>query len=92
VLSEAITCTLKHVKLSDYLQHEALSYEWGLKLARTTRLNKEDCNVRESRFENSDTITELRILCVDAVSINQSDVSEYSHQVSVPDESELQES
>jgi hypothetical protein len=30
-LSEAVRCTLKHVKLSDKPRYEALSYEWGKK-------------------------------------------------------------
>ena len=82
----SIECTIKHVKLSDKPDYEALSYMWGPKEnSKTIELGGNTYNVRENlwsalyhlRLDDED-----RILWIDAICINQDDVEERNYQVS----------
>jgi hypothetical protein len=50
-LNETVTCTLKHVKLSDKPQCEALSYEWEKKEVKRISLNGKEREIRENLFD-----------------------------------------
>jgi hypothetical protein len=83
---DMISCTLETVSLEDNPQYEALSYEWG----------KPDTNSREIKIDQRIIIVrdnlywalcylrrknDLRTFWIDALCINQVDISERSHQV-----------
>jgi len=81
---EGIKCTTRHVKLSEKPQYEALSYMWGPKEHRQIEINGTVVEVRQNL---GDALLELRLekdtrtLWIDAICINQDDVSERNHQV-----------
>jgi hypothetical protein len=81
---EGIKCTARHVKLSEKPQYEALSYMWGPKEHKKIEINGTVVEVRQNL---GDALLELRLekdtrtLWIDAVCINQDDVSERNHQV-----------
>lgn len=86
---DELTCALHHVYLPENPSYEALSYTWGLKtspislyvddIAVSITENLESA-LRHLRYEK-----DVRILWVDAVCINQSDMLERMAQVSQMD-------
>jgi hypothetical protein len=84
---QPLKCGLKHSKLCDPIdsKYEALSYAWGSdKLSKTIILSSHKFDVTQNLF---DALLELRqrdtetVLWIDALSINQNDTAEQSHQV-----------
>jgi Heterokaryon incompatibility protein (HET) len=81
---ETIRCTLQHIKLSSSPHYEALSYMWGPKEYRTIELDGKPYVVTENLWQ---ALIHLRLeqgsrtMWVDAICINQEDVSERNHQV-----------
>jgi hypothetical protein len=81
---EGIKCITRHVKLSEKPQYEALSYMWGPKEHRQIEI---DGAIVEVRHDLWDALLELRpqkdtrTLWIDAICINQDDISERNHQV-----------
>jgi hypothetical protein len=86
---EKITCMIKHVKFDDQSQHrplyEALSYVWGPPtILKPMLVNENTVNVRENlwlalyhlRLES-----DIRVLWIDALCINQQNIHERNHQV-----------
>jgi hypothetical protein len=79
-----IKCTMRHVRLSEEPQYEALSYMWGPKNYRKIEVNGAVFAVRQN-LQNA--LLELRLekntrtLWIDAICINQDDISERNHQV-----------
>jgi Heterokaryon incompatibility protein (HET) len=85
---EAICCTLNHVSLSSRPDYEALSYAWGPKTIQTEHSiiidNKNFC-VRDNLWvalQHLRLETEVRVLWIDAICINQKETRERNHQVS----------
>lgn len=83
--SERVQCKLMESSLSNPRPYDALSYVWGLKKdPRQILLDSQEYQVTENLFE---ALKELRIreshrvLWVDALCINQSDIAERSEQV-----------
>lgn len=81
---QGIKCTTRHVKLSENPQYEALSYMWGPKEHRQIEIDEAVVEVRQNLW---DALLELRLekdirtLWIDAICINQDDISERNHQV-----------
>jgi len=69
--SEDLQCTIKHVKLNDRPNYEALSYMWGSKgIQKSVLINSDVCLVREnlcSALQHLRLAHEERLLWVDAV-------------------------
>ncbi|KAE9367289.1 HET-domain-containing protein [Stipitochalara longipes BDJ] len=83
--NQTITCTVKHVKLRNKPQYEALSYEWGKKDTKIIMLGGKKIQIRENLFDALVCLryeTECRVLWIDALCINQADIKERNHQVS----------
>jgi hypothetical protein len=83
--AEVIKCSVTHVKFSDEVPYEALSYMWGPEHpVRLIAINENDFGIRENlwlalqhlRLEN-----ETRLLWIDAICINQENTDERNHQV-----------
>jgi hypothetical protein len=81
---EGIKCTMRHVKLSENPQYEALSYMWGPKEHSQIEIDGVVVEVRRNLWN---ALLELRheqdarTLWIDAICINQDDISERNHQV-----------
>jgi hypothetical protein len=79
-----IKCTTRHVKLSEKPQYEALSYMWGPKNYRNIKINGMVFVVRQNLFGALHALRleeDTRTLWIDAICINQDDISECNHQV-----------
>ncbi|KAH8784400.1 heterokaryon incompatibility protein-domain-containing protein, partial [Hyaloscypha finlandica] len=85
---EIINCALKHAKLSNLPKYEALSYMWGPKDVRTEHsisIDNSNFCVRENLWlalQHLRLETEIRVLWIDAICINQHETQERNHQVS----------
>jgi hypothetical protein len=82
---DKVKCTIKHAKLSDQPQYEALSYMWGPHdCLQTILVNDFNINVRENMWlalQHLRLNAKTRILWVDAICINQQNIHERNHQV-----------
>ena len=82
---DKVKCTIKHAKLSDQPQYEALSYMWGPHdCLQTILVNDFNINVRENMWlalQHLRLNAKTRILWVDAICINQKNIHERNHQV-----------
>lgn len=82
---EIVRCDLLIFSLDDKPKYEALSYEWGdAKSSRTIVLNGKRKLVRENLYQALLHLRQQdskRIIWIDALSINQSDIKERNHQV-----------
>jgi hypothetical protein len=85
---EIINCALKHARLSNLPKYEALSYMWGPKDVRTEHsisIDNSNFYVRENLWlalQHLRLETEIRVLWIDAICINQHETQERNHQVS----------
>jgi hypothetical protein len=85
---EIINCALKHARLSNLPKYEALSYMWGPKDVRTEHsisIDNSNFCVRENLWlalQHLRLETEIRVLWIDAICINQHETRERNHQVS----------
>ena len=82
--SNIITCVTKHVKLSEKPQYEALSYEWGPKDTEQISFNGRVYDIRRNLCDALLHLrheTDERVMWIDALCINQTDVQERNHQV-----------
>ncbi|TGJ84456.1 hypothetical protein E0Z10_g4336 [Xylaria hypoxylon] len=84
---DVIQCSLFYAFLDDLPEYEALSYVWGpLEFGQGISVNKEpfkitenlECALRHLRHATVD-----RIVWVDAICINQTDIAERNHQVTL---------
>ncbi|KAK4112968.1 HET-domain-containing protein, partial [Canariomyces notabilis] len=82
---EVIRCTLRIATLLDLDSYEAMSYEWGEPgLGRTILVNDSEFEVGENLFQALRHLRlpdSARVLWIDAICINQSDLRERNHQV-----------
>jgi hypothetical protein len=82
---ERITCTGKRVKLSDGSPYEALSYMWGsARVLYPITIGRRKLYVREnlrSALRHLRLESEIRVLWIDAICINQRNIHERNHQV-----------
>lgn len=82
---DSIRCSIKHVKLSQLPQYEALSYMWGPDgNHRPIDIDGNICYVRcnlWSALYHLRLEDEARVLWIDAICINQTDVAERNYQV-----------
>jgi hypothetical protein len=82
---DKVKCTIKHAKLSDQPQYEALSYMWGPHdCLQTILVNDFNINVRENMWlalQHLRLNAKTRVLWVDAICINQQNIHERNHQV-----------
>ena len=80
-----IRCDLKTARLDKKLKYEALSYEWGPPhLESQIMVNGHDVAVRQNLWQALEHLRldyEVRVLWIDALCINQNDISERNHQV-----------
>lgn len=84
VSGDAVRCTLKNVKLSRKPVYEALSYMWGATDEANIELNGRAFSVRQSLYTALSYLRhedQPRILWIDALCIDQQDISERTHQV-----------
>jgi hypothetical protein len=87
-IGEIINCALKHARLSSLPKYEALSYMWGPKDVRTEHsisIDNSNFYVRENLWlalKHLRLETEIRVLWIDAICINQHETQERNHQVS----------
>ena len=83
--SGIVNCTLRTFDLEDALEFSALSYCWGDQVPdRIIRVNGEEVLVTpnlESALKHLRRASERRLLWVDAICINQTDVDERNAQV-----------
>ncbi|PMD45712.1 HET-domain-containing protein, partial [Hyaloscypha variabilis F] len=83
--SEPIRCTLRHVKLSDSIQYEALSYAWGTDTdAKEILIDSKARLIRQNLWFALKYLRKRgvpRVLWIDALCINQTDDGERGHQV-----------
>ncbi|KAL3425837.1 ankyrin and HET domain-containing protein [Phlyctema vagabunda] len=87
--ADRIICQMKQSKLSDNLRYEALSYVWGSKEERARHTGTASINLREFPIGYNLELAllhlrlddKIRVLWVDAICINQSDVAERDSQV-----------
>jgi hypothetical protein len=84
-LADNVSCEIFHSPLDDLPEYETLSYAWGIanKTLPICVNNKEydvstnlECALRYIRLRDQD-----RIIWVDSICINQSDIEEKTHQV-----------
>ncbi|KAI1424337.1 heterokaryon incompatibility protein-domain-containing protein [Xylaria sp. FL1777] len=84
---DVLQCSLFHAYLNDIPEYEALSYVWGpLKFTQHILVDEKPFNITENlesalrylRHASAD-----RILWVDALCINQADIAERNHQVTL---------
>lgn len=82
---DPIRCLLVNVHLKEVGNYEALSYTWGSpEFSRAISINNTDFNVGENLFQALSHLRSVgsdRALWVDAICINQSDISERNRQV-----------
>ena len=82
---DILSCTLLEANLDENVEFEALSYVWGdLETTRKIFLNREPFNITtnlEMALRQLRSETEDRILWVDALCINQNNISERNSQV-----------
>jgi hypothetical protein len=82
---EAINCTVELFKLSANPQYEALSYMWGPKnILQPILINGNPYDVRENLWlalHHLRLDSEIRVLWIDAICINQQNIHERNHQV-----------
>lgn len=82
---DPIKCTLHAVDLHKVADAEALSYRWGsMSTSRTISIDKVSFTVTENLFQaliHLRNVENERVLWVDAICINQSDINERNHQV-----------
>lgn len=79
-----IKCTLQHVMIPSSLPYEALSYMWGPPKHKTIELDGKPFEVRENLWQALVHLrleAEPRTMWIDAICINQEDISERNHQV-----------
>jgi hypothetical protein len=85
VLDSAVTCSLKHVSIEDDIEYGSLSYVWGDPGNVTpVACDGGEINVTvnlHSALRHLRYTEQVRILWVDAICINQSDLEERSQQV-----------
>ena len=85
--SALICCKLQHATFAERPKYEALSYTWGSETARQTiSINGQQFEVGRNLFDALQHLRdplEERSLWVDAICINQSNVPEKSHQISI---------
>jgi hypothetical protein len=92
VQSKPIICTIQHIRLSDKsINYEALSYTWG-DMSRKEPIHfhegSKDLSVGATCFDALRHLrqqTTDRLLWIDAICINQEDLSERTHQVRMMD-------
>ena len=81
-----ISCSLIHQRIKDCAEYEALSYTWGTDMPKTPILIDGGVTfVRSSLYaalKNLRLEKKARIIWIDALSINQNDISERNFQVS----------
>ncbi|KAI1406814.1 heterokaryon incompatibility protein-domain-containing protein [Hypoxylon sp. FL1857] len=92
---QPVGCLLQTVDLKQDLRYAALSYFWGdpnvtqdivvngVTLPVTTNLASALWHLREDGFPKNNETGEIQLLWVDAICINQDDVSERNHQVTL---------
>ncbi|PMD45975.1 HET-domain-containing protein [Hyaloscypha variabilis F] len=79
-----IKCMLQHVMIPSSLPYEALSYMWGPQKYKTIELNGKPFQIRENLWQALSHFrlgAEPRTMWIDAICINQEDISERNHQV-----------
>ncbi|KIM99916.1 hypothetical protein OIDMADRAFT_166048 [Oidiodendron maius Zn] len=85
--SALICCKLQDATFAERPKYEALSYTWGSETARQTiSINGQQFDVGRNLFDALQHLRdplEERSLWVDAICINQSNVPEKSHQISI---------
>ena len=81
----SIRCNIQHVKLSDRPQYEALSYVWGsVDEPKSIEIDGKKQSIRENLYlalKRLRLVAKPRSLWIDAICINQNNVSERNHQV-----------
>ncbi|RDW81886.1 hypothetical protein BP6252_02998 [Coleophoma cylindrospora] len=84
--NEGVICEMRHVKLSDRPHYEALSYMWGSQKEKSTIiLDSQGFRVGQNlelALDHLKLAKEPRVLWIDALCINQSDIAERNRQVS----------
>jgi hypothetical protein len=82
---ELIRCNLQRVKIEHIDRYEALSYAWGNSMfPHTISVNGLSFNIGENLFKALNHLRlpdSARVLWIDAIYINQSNISERNHQV-----------
>ena len=83
---DMLEISIRHARLNDdYLDYEALSYTWGAESAsHHVSINGLHFAVRPNLFHCLNELrrpTDVRTLWIDAISIDQTNVAERSHQV-----------
>lgn len=80
--TQMIQCSLKHVTFEQRPVYEALSYAWGKATGlRTIRIGREQVKIKENLWVALDELRKVRVLWIDALSINQNDSEERNRQV-----------
>jgi len=82
--SDTIKCSIQNTALPSSPPYEALSYMWGPKVYKIIELDGKPFSVTENLWQALTHLRyedDLRTLWVDAICINQKDVSERNHQV-----------
>ena len=82
---DPISCTLNHVSLDDEPAYEALSYTWGAPIMdHSLACNGKILAVTQNLFEGLRRVRRrkaVRVIWVDAICINQTDVPERNRQI-----------
>lgn len=85
--NNATVCSLSHASLRDNPEFEALSYVWGdQSQPRRVYLNGVPFFVTQNLFKALESLVlqdKVRVVWIDALAINQCDVAERNHQVSL---------
>ncbi|KAF4628981.1 hypothetical protein G7Y89_g9168 [Cudoniella acicularis] len=83
--SDEIKCEVKHALFSPELRYEALSYMWGPRdIQKSIEVNGVVMDVRENLWHalcHLHLDDQVRILWIDTICINKSDIHERNHQV-----------
>lgn len=84
---DPIKCSLRYHKLDAAPEYEALSYVWGShEDPKLIELKRNSCWITRNLDEalhRLRSLTENRVLWIDALAINQTDIDERNHQVRI---------
>ncbi|KAI9691016.1 MAG: hypothetical protein M1822_008636 [Bathelium mastoideum] len=83
--SDDIVACIQHAPLNFKLEYEALSYTWGSSTPeKNIKISGDDFNIRENLYNALRHLRypkQARILWIDAICINQSDINERNRQI-----------
>ncbi|KAI0890563.1 heterokaryon incompatibility protein-domain-containing protein [Annulohypoxylon maeteangense] len=92
---QPVSCLLKPAELSEDIRYAALSYVWGdpkntediiingITFPATTNLASALWHFRKNKFPKHDGASDIKLLWVDAICINQDDIPERNHQLTL---------